>query len=345
MVKICDICGEKLGFRKGIPYYLDHKDLLLCESCVQKIKIEEIKKFKEEQIQKEEQRRIDEEKQRKEEEKRKKEEEELNRKFGKLTEEKIQKIFEKHKKEGTIEKYRQEAAEHSWNSKKRAFIDKEIPFRIISKELIVFLNESYNLSWKVKIYNYGEVDTPVFDQERIFLYYKRIVDELIANGLLEELIMEKIEKNPEEVLGYYNGELKKNSNNLRAWVYKGLTLIHLNNNEEAFACFKKASEIFPFIPIQIYDRILIRFPDFQFIWFIMGCAYFWCKKYEDSNACFDKALEMNPNDVDVWIKKADLLSILGRFEEAIACCDRALELEPENPLAHEIKQKALGKMK
>ena len=68
-----------------------------------------------------------------------------------------------------------------------------------------------------------------------------------------------------------------------------------------------------------------------------------------------KYLESNPNSVDVWGYKADLLFILGRedevgncyrkayekvIEEAILCCNEALGIDPNDDIAKNVKEMA-----
>lgn len=332
MGKICNKCGEKLGFRKGIPYSFDDKDLLLCKSCVEKIEKEKLIKIEEERRQNEEKRLIDEERQRKEEEKQKKDEEEWIRESAKSTKEKMDKVYERHKQK--------HVTENIWNAETHELIDKRVPFRIISKDLIVFLNEYFQLGCYFHSYLEGDSwQAHTLDRQKRL----SILTKLERNGLLDELIMEKTFKEPEVVFAHYDSELKKDSKNVTAWVNKGLSLIHLKKAEEAWTCFKKASEIDSESTISFYDKILKNFPDFEFIWFVKGCTLYWHEKYDDALTCYDKVLEINPKDDDVWVKKAAILNILERYEEAIVCCDRALEIEPENSLAHEIKLDSIAK--
>jgi len=53
-------------------------------------------------------------------------------------------------------------------------------------------------------------------------------------------------------------------------------------------------------------------------------------KYEEAIWCFDKALEIDPEDAVVLIHKAFALEHTGKFKEAGECYNKALELEPED---------------
>ncbi|GAB3408863.1 tetratricopeptide repeat protein [Flindersiella endophytica] len=48
-------------------------------------------------------------------------------------------------------------------------------------------------------------------------------------------------------------------------------------------------------------------------------------------ACYDRALELEPESAVAWLNKADALRQLDRLDEALPCYDRAIELEPDAP--------------
>ena len=52
--------------------------------------------------------------------------------------------------------------------------------------------------------------------------------------------------------------------------------------------------------------------------------------YEKAIKCFDKALEIDPNDSDSWALKGTSLDLLNRSQEAIKCFDKALEINPRD---------------
>ncbi len=61
-------------------------------------------------------------------------------------------------------------------------------------------------------------------------------------------------------------------------------------------------------------------------WLSMGNVRISAKEAEEANRCFDKALEITPEDPEAWYEKAAVLKILGRDEEAMACIKRARRL-------------------
>lgn len=65
-------------------------------------------------------------------------------------------------------------------------------------------------------------------------------------------------------------------------------------------------------------------------------------RYDEAITCFDKLLQINPNDAVIWHNKGNTLHKLGRYDEAITCCNKTLEINPENAEAWKIKGTSLG---
>ena len=56
--------------------------------------------------------------------------------------------------------------------------------------------------------------------------------------------------------------------------------------------------------------------------------------YRESLACFDTALELNPNLADAYLNRAAVNLLLGHHKETITDCDNALRLNPDLVLAY-----------
>lgn len=79
-------------------------------------------------------------------------------------------------------------------------------------------------------------------------------------------------------------------------------------------------------------------------------ADFWCSKgdalFQSGNndeaiRAYDKALNLNPKLVDVWVVESAIFGTTGRYVECIHACDKALELDPRNAFAWGNKGEAL----
>ena len=59
--------------------------------------------------------------------------------------------------------------------------------------------------------------------------------------------------------------------------------------------------------------------------------------YEEALKAYDKAIELNPKDADVWLGKAVALLELGRYEEALKALDKLIELNPKDAAVWVVK--------
>ena len=57
-------------------------------------------------------------------------------------------------------------------------------------------------------------------------------------------------------------------------------------------------------------------------------------KYQEAIACFDAALELNPNLANAYINRAAVNLLSGHHKETIADCDNALRLNPDSVLGY-----------
>jgi len=67
-------------------------------------------------------------------------------------------------------------------------------------------------------------------------------------------------------------------------------------------------------------------------------------RHEGALACFDRALELDPESKDAWVNKGAVLRKLERWAEAVNCYDRALALDPDSNLAWVNKGLALQRL-
>jgi Flp pilus assembly protein TadD/predicted amidohydrolase len=79
-------------------------------------------------------------------------------------------------------------------------------------------------------------------------------------------------------------------------------------------------------------------------WFRKGVALGELGKYEEAIKCYDKAIEIKPNDEEAWYNKGVALGKLGKHEEAIRCFDRAIEIKPSYEEAWYGKGVRLGEL-
>ena len=67
-------------------------------------------------------------------------------------------------------------------------------------------------------------------------------------------------------------------------------------------------------------------------------------KYDEALQAYDKAIEINPNYVDTWNTKGNVLYCLARYDEALQAYDKAIEINPNNAIYYYNEGGALNKL-
>jgi len=60
---------------------------------------------------------------------------------------------------------------------------------------------------------------------------------------------------------------------------------------------------------------------------ILGILYRDLGRYNDAIDCYNKALEIDPKHIDVWLNKGAALAWLKRYDQATECYDKSLALD------------------
>jgi tetratricopeptide (TPR) repeat protein len=68
-------------------------------------------------------------------------------------------------------------------------------------------------------------------------------------------------------------------------------------------------------------------------------------RYEEAIQCYDSALAIDPNNIEILTNKGASLHKLGRTQEAIQCYDKALAIDPNNVSAFKNKELTYVKLK
>jgi len=68
------------------------------------------------------------------------------------------------------------------------------------------------------------------------------------------------------------------------------------------------------------------------IWHRKGLELQKLKRYNEALKCFDKAIQLEPNNAVYWLNKGVALRNLGRSEEALQCYDKVIQLKPDNDM-------------
>lgn len=93
--------------------------------------------------------------------------------------------------------------------------------------------------------------------------------------------------------------------------------------------------------IECYDRGLEINPEDTDSWFNRGYALDALGHYDEALDSYTRALALNPSDIESWVNKGSALMEMERYKEAMKCFDRALELQPDFALAWDNKGASL----
>ncbi len=89
--------------------------------------------------------------------------------------------------------------------------------------------------------------------------------------------------------------------------------------------------------IKCYDKALQIDPNNALAWYWKGYSFYELGNNEEAIKCYDKALQIEPIFLNALIAKANSFYELGNNEEAIKCYDKALQIDPNNALAWHLK--------
>ena len=152
----------------------------------------------------------------------------------------------------------------------------------------------------------------------------------------------------EKALMCFDKALKINSRYEDAWRCKGITLDKMGKYYEAIICFAKIVEIkFGYVPmlrldsqrkneaLTCYNYSVEKKSNNE--WNLKAIDFDKCGKYKEAIDSYDKALELNSNDVLALNNKGVDQHILGKFREAFTCFDKVVQLDPNSALGYNNK--------
>ena len=68
-------------------------------------------------------------------------------------------------------------------------------------------------------------------------------------------------------------------------------------------------------------------------WFVKGSIFFTLGRHSEALVCWDKVLEINPQEEAWWSNRGRTLKELKRYDEAVHCFNKVLDMNPEYDLA------------
>jgi len=96
--------------------------------------------------------------------------------------------------------------------------------------------------------------------------------------------------------------------------------------------------------VACYDKALELSPDDPILWRRRGFTLIRTGRYHEAAASFDRALALAPDDATAWQRMGYALACLGQEKDAAACFEAALMRDPEHILAWQSRGWLLGIM-
>lgn len=100
---------------------------------------------------------------------------------------------------------------------------------------------------------------------------------------------------------------------------------------------------------ECFLKVIDQNPNSSNGWYNLAiCLGMLCNRHHDSliNYCYDRALQLDPQNVEAWNNKGAILELMGGHNNALVCYERALEIRPGYPSAMrnlELLLKKLGR--
>ncbi len=88
--------------------------------------------------------------------------------------------------------------------------------------------------------------------------------------------------------------------------------------------------------IQLGKNLESKYSDDSDFMFILGSVYFLIDDPKNALPYFEKAFQLNQNDLELLRLKTNVHLALEQKDEAITCCEHILKIEPKNTEAHDL---------
>lgn len=134
-----------------------------------------------------------------------------------------------------------------------------------------------------------------------------------ANYLMGRIMM--ADRDPWSALGYYNIAIGINRNEPTLYYHRAIVMGSLGNGYEA---------------MRDLDHVISELPDFNQAYYNRGILWMRRGNYEDAIADFDTSEDLDYAPVDLYVRRADCKSSVGRSSEACADYKIAADMAPKH---------------
>ncbi|MEM3397377.1 MAG: tetratricopeptide repeat protein [Thermoplasmata archaeon] len=157
---------------------------------------------------------------------------------------------------------------------------------------------------------------------------------------------------PSDAINYYDGVLKIDGENTKAWEYKGDALIKLGKKEEALLCYEQAVKVADnadaFLKlgkalqddgkveeaIEKFRSAIAIMPDNIEAWKALGNLYMLRDDFAAAKDAFEKVVRTGKADWETWYLMGRANFRTGLVNEAIEYYEKALQIESRAPVVY-----------
>jgi len=93
--------------------------------------------------------------------------------------------------------------------------------------------------------------------------------------------------------------------------------------------------------IKALDRAIQLNPNDSEIWNNRGIILFLLKRYKEAIRSFEKATSLDPRNAEAWYNRGMVFCSLERYGDAVSSLEKALEIDPQSAIAWHNKEVAL----
>jgi tetratricopeptide (TPR) repeat protein len=150
------------------------------------------------------------------------------------------------------------------------------------------------------------------------------------------LALQRLESN-DEAIKSFDRVIELKPDDVNSWLNKGFSLYFLGRKGDAIKCFDKVIQLDPNNQNARDGKSnALVLPDDNDVFLQRQ------DNHDEAIKSFDRAIELKPDDVTVWLNKGFSLHFLGRKGDAIKCFDKAIQLDPNNQDARDAKSNAVS---
>ncbi len=130
----------------------------------------------------------------------------------------------------------------------------------------------------------------------------------------------------DDLLAFSRGWTEEEPTNLFAWQAMGDSLRKLGRPTESISAYLRGLNVAPVQPVELFGRFLSAGP----LWYRLAHAYSELGNFKEAIETFHKAVEVDPEVVDIWNDLGVAYSKIKDYKGALESFMKAVQLDSSN---------------